>query len=165
MEKLILLIKLELFSYIKYLFYFSLLFFICLSCTQNKTNRVNYKMDFPSKIKLGDTINGLVIYKSDFGKIDLKKTERRYVYLVLESTKYKSNLQNVIQRDTFGLIYDSIIPVYGIVLKELGKNNIAGQIIDEIFLETESPKVGLKKSTLKTKISFPVIVSSQTQSK
>lgn len=126
----------------------------------NKPACISVSIDLPSMIKVSDTLNGLVVYKSDYTNIKLKKGERRYVYLYLANTasplKNYAELKNI-ERDTFTLIYDSIIPIYDIKFKKKGEIRLEGYIIEEIYL-MDTINDEFIKNTLETKISHPIMV-------
>lgn len=127
------------------------------SCTNSKYKPINqevkvrYSINLPDTIYKGDTLRGFIKYSSDYSKIKLKNTERRYVF-----TSF--GLKEKTTKDTFALIYDSIIPIYDIILEKRGERLLEGFIIDDLFLETNREDKKVKKSTVKTKINHTVYV-------
>ncbi len=140
----------------------TLIFFYACSKEKPKNNnlvdngiQVKLSIDLPNIIKKGDTINGIVTYRSDFDTIKLKETERRYIFAILGK-------KNEIAKDTFALINDSIIPIYDIITDKLGNIFLDGYILDEVYLEFESKKGMIKKRTVKTNFSHTVTVEEPT---
>jgi hypothetical protein len=144
-----------------------LFIFIIFSCKKydkqkisnnDKLVNVRIKVDFPTTAKVGDSVKGIIKYWSDYDTVKSNLVDH-YVYLVLDSI-YDSEKNNkyhyptIIKKDTFGLIYDSIIPIYDITFKNLGTFSLSGRIIDEIFLDINDPnsEAALKKSTVTTQI-------------
>ena len=103
-----------------------------------------------------------MIYNSDFDTIKLNKV-RRYTYLVLDSISiFRSNKHylTITKKDTFGIIYDSIIPIeiYDILFEKSNKISLNGHIVDEVYLDINNinSEKALKKSTLKTEINHTI---------
>ena len=145
-----------------------ILIFIISSCNNPKNiNKIElaatrYKLNLPDTVQVGETIKGIIIYKSDFDTIK-KNIIEHYSYMVLDSIcnlKRNDYRSTIIKKDTFGLIYDSIIPFYEIILKKEGVYSLYGHIVDEILLDVNKPNSdeALKIRTLKINFVHKVYV-------
>lgn len=124
---------------------------------------VTVLLDLPDSLYVNDTLKGAVFYKSSFDTIKLSVNENRYVFLYLNKTKKPSkNLKDFLtrDRDTFVTIEDgiNIIPVFDIKFSTIGDYYLDGYIIDELWLNKNSDKDGIKIPTYKTKITHKIRV-------
>ena len=144
------------------IFFLTILVFL-ISCNEKNLN-VRYGVNLPDTINKRDTIGGVIFYKSDFDTIKLNMV-RHYTYMVLDSiSSFRGNklFFTKVRKDTFGIIYDSIIPIeiYDSLFENSGKISLNGHIVDEIYLDINNvnSEEALKKSTLKTEINHTLYI-------
>lgn len=109
---------------------------------RQKTSYIEFKVDFPDTVKLNQSYDGVIYYKSGFDSIITTfgdKKKNRYSRFIVEKTHQPlKDIEELRKKvvDTFGALNNRKIPFYNIKFDKLGTNYLQGIIDDIVLIDT-----------------------------
>jgi hypothetical protein len=109
---------------------------------RDQTAYVEFKVDFPDTVKLNQSYDGVIYYRSGLDSIITtfgNKNKNRYSRFIVEKTHQPlKDIQELKKKvvDTFGALNNRKIPFYDIKFDKLGINYLQGIIDDIVLIDT-----------------------------